>query len=75
MGDNWTTITAADVRPGDRVRLATGAELEVSRVESPFLGMAEFVAFIEDTPARWYKQPVPSTAEVSVCRPAVHAER
>ena len=69
MGDNWTTITAADVRPGDRVRLATGAELEVSRVESPFLGMAEFVAFIEDTPARWYKQPVPSTAEVSVCRP------
>jgi hypothetical protein len=67
--DNWITIMAADVRPGDRVRLATGAELEVSRIEAPFLGRAELVAFIEDTAARWFKQPMPATAEVSVSRP------
>jgi predicted ATPase len=35
----------------------------------PFLGRAELVAFIEDTAARWFKQPMPATAEVSVSRP------
>jgi hypothetical protein len=63
-------MTAADVQPGDRVRLATGAELEVSRVEAPFLGRDNLVALIEDTPRRWFKQPLPLTAEIEVSRPA-----
>lgn len=62
-------MTAAEVRPGDRVRLATGAELEVSRIEAPFLGRDSLVAFVEDTPARWFKQPLPATTELDVSRP------
>jgi hypothetical protein len=57
------------VRPGDRVRLATGQEVLVSRIEPNFLGRATMIAFIEDTPTRWFKQPVPQTAEVEVQRP------
>jgi hypothetical protein len=70
MAESWTKMTAADVQPGDRVRLATGAELEVSRIEVPFLGRDNLLAFVEDTPARWFKQPLPLTAELEVSRPA-----
>jgi hypothetical protein len=59
-------VTVSEVRPGDRVRLNTGEEVLVSRIESPFLGLDTMVAFIEDTPARWYKRPVPADAEVEV---------
>jgi hypothetical protein len=69
MAESWTKMTAAEVRPGDRVRLATGAELEVSRIEAPFLGRDSLVAFVEDTPARWFKQPLPATTELDVSRP------
>lgn len=62
-------MMAAEVRPGDRVALPTGAELEVSRVEAPFLGRDELVAFVEDTATRWFKQPMQATAEVRVRRP------
>jgi hypothetical protein len=62
-------MPVADVRPGDRVRLATGQEVLVSRIEPNFLGRATMIAFIEDTPTRWFKQPVPQTAEVEVQRP------
>jgi hypothetical protein len=61
-------MTAADVRAGDRVRLPTGTEMQVSRIEPGFLGRENLVAFIEDTPARWFKQPVPQAAEVEVMR-------
>jgi hypothetical protein len=70
MSESWTTRTAADVRPGDRIRLAGGREMLVSRIESPFLGRDGMLAFIEDTPARWFKQPVPGTAELGVLRGA-----
>jgi hypothetical protein len=69
MAESWTKMTAAEVRPGDRVRLVTGTELEVSRIESPFLGRDNLLALIEDTPARWFKQPLPPTAELEVSRP------
>lgn len=66
MAESWTTMAAADVRAGDRIRLATGVEMLVSRIEPRFLGRDGLIAFIEDTPARWYKQPVPEAAEVEV---------
>ena len=61
-------MTAADVQVGDRIRLATGVEMEVSRIEPAFLGLAGRIAFIEDTATRWYKQPVAVAAEVQVSR-------
>jgi hypothetical protein len=68
MSESWTTVSAADLEPGDRIRLAGGQEMLVSRVEPGFMGMDGMVAFIEDTPARWFKQPVPQSAEVEVSR-------
>jgi hypothetical protein len=68
MTESWITMRAADVRPGDRVRLASGQEMLVSRIEPKFMGREAMVAFIEDTPRRWFKQPVPDTAEVEVIR-------
>jgi hypothetical protein len=66
MADSWMSVPVADVRQGDRVRLATGQEVLVSRIERNFLGMENMLAFVEDTPTRWFKQPVPRTAEVEV---------
>jgi hypothetical protein len=62
------TTPVTDVRPGDRVRLASGQEVLVSRIEASFLGRENMVAFIEDTPDRWFKQPVQLAAEVEVLR-------
>jgi hypothetical protein len=61
-------MPAGDVQPGDRIRLATGQELLVSKIEPNFLGRDALIAFIEDTPTRWFKQPVPQSAEVEVQR-------
>jgi hypothetical protein len=66
MAESWTTVAAADVQAGDRIRLASGLEMQVSRIEPRLLGRDGLLAFIEDTADRWYKQPVPATAEVEV---------
>jgi hypothetical protein len=63
-------MTAENVRVGDRVRVSSGHEALVSRIEPAFMGMDAMLAFIEDTPDRWFKMPVPKTAEVDVQRPA-----
>jgi len=68
MSEEWSTVSAGDVRPGDRIRLATGQVLEVSTIETAFMGRPDMVAFIEDTPERWYKQPMPGSATVEVNR-------
>jgi hypothetical protein len=62
----WVEVKAADVKPGDRVRTPSGDELTVSRIEAPFLGRAEMIAFIEDTSDRWFKRPVPQDAKVEI---------
>jgi hypothetical protein len=48
--------------------VASGQEVLVSRIEARFLGRENMVAFIEDTPDRWFKQPVQLAAEVEVLR-------
>jgi hypothetical protein len=48
--------------------VASGQEVLVSRIEASFLGRDNMVAFIEDTPDRWFKQPVQLAAEVEVLR-------
>jgi hypothetical protein len=67
MAEPWITVTAADVRVGDRIRLPTGGDLLVSRIEPRLLGL-EMVAFIEDTPERWFKQAMAPSADVEVLR-------
>ncbi len=64
-GEQWRRVAASEVAPGDRLRIG-GEEFLVSRIEAPFLGRNELVAFIEDTPERWRKQPVPVDAEIDV---------
>jgi hypothetical protein len=68
MTDSWKSVAAEDVIRGDRVRLATGHEVLVSAIEPRFMGMDSMVAFIEDTPARWFKMPVPKGTQVEVQR-------
>lgn len=68
MSTEWTTVTAADVKPGDRIKLATGDEFQVAKIEERFLGRDTMAAFIEDTPTRWHSYPMPLTAEVEVRR-------
>ena len=52
MSASWKTVKASDVRVGDTVRIQSGAEVIVSRVDPSFMGMSNMVAFIEDTPER-----------------------
>jgi hypothetical protein len=66
MAQTWMATPASGVQPGDRVRLGSGREMVVSRIEPGFFGRDNVVAFIEDTDERWFKQPVPLTAEVEV---------
>jgi hypothetical protein len=66
MSDTWKTVKALDVKAGDTVRTQSGEVVIVSRIEAPFLGVANMVAFIEDTPERWFKQPMMSDADVEV---------
>jgi hypothetical protein len=66
MADQWKTVKASDVQPGDRVRTADGTEVIATRIESPFLGRSNMIAFIEDTPHRWFKRPAPLDADVEI---------
>jgi hypothetical protein len=66
MSESWKTVKATEVRPGDAVRTQTGAVVLVSRVDASFLGMPNMLAFVEDTPDRWFKQPMMADAEVEV---------
>jgi hypothetical protein len=65
----WTTTTAGEVQPGDRVRVGPDKELLVARVQSPFMGSDQLVCLIEDTADRWLAQPVPAANDVEVLRP------
>jgi hypothetical protein len=66
MSDAWKTVKAQEVKVGDTVRTSSGQVVLVSRVEAPFPGRSNMVAFIEDTPDRWFKQPVPSDSDVEI---------
>ena len=59
-----TTKRAADVAPGERVRLASGREINITRIERDFLGRDDLVCFVEDTHQRWFAQALLVTADV-----------
>jgi hypothetical protein len=66
MSESWKTVKAVDVKVGDTVRTQSGAVVIASRIETPFMGMPNMMAFIEDTPDRWFKQPMMSDADVEI---------
>jgi hypothetical protein len=66
MADGWKGIKASDVQPGDRVRTANGTEVIATRIEPGFMGVPNMIAFIEDTPQRWFKCPVTVDSDVEV---------
>lgn len=68
MTSDWEPTTVDSLRPGDRVRLASGAEFDIARIDSPFLGMDQMVCLIEDTPDRWHAYPAGKAAAVDVQR-------
>ena len=68
MSQEWESVTAGDVREGDKIRLGSGRVLSVTTIQTGFLGRPNMVAFIEDTPQGWYKQPMMDTASVEVQR-------
>jgi hypothetical protein len=65
-GERRKPAKGAEVRPGDRVRTSDGTELTVTRIEASFFGRDDMIAFIEDTPERWFKRPVSVDADVEI---------
>ena len=63
---DWKTVPASEIKVGDRVKLPSGDEFAVARIELPFLGRDNMAAFIEDTPSRWHSYPMPLATEVEV---------
>lgn len=68
MAATWESATVGDVKAGDRVRLESGKELQVTEVQDSFFGRPEMVAFIEETATSWYKQPARKEAAIEIWR-------
>jgi len=66
VAENWNSVAVTEVKVGDRIRHPSGTELTVSRIEPTFLGRDGMVAFIEDSPDRWYKAPMAKDGTVDV---------
>jgi hypothetical protein len=66
MSESWKKVTADQVKVGDAVRTQAGDVVTVSRIDSGFMGRPNMLAFIEDTPDRWFKQPMMLDSEVEV---------
>ena len=66
MTTEWSSAQAQDVQVGQRVRLGNGQVVLVSEIEDSFMGMDTMLAFIEDTPERWFKAPVPKGTSLEV---------
>jgi hypothetical protein len=59
-----TVKRADEIVPGDRVLLASGREMNVTRIDRDFLGLDDLICFVEDTHERWFAQALPVTADV-----------
>jgi hypothetical protein len=70
-----TTKRAADVVPGDCVRLGSGREMNVTRIERNFLGLDNLICFVEDTQQCWFAHAVFVTDDVNTVSPAAPLDR
>jgi hypothetical protein len=66
MSDGWKAVPVSEVRVGDVVRPQAGVEVVVSRIEEAFMGIPSMLAFIEDTPGRWFKCPQSVDGQIEV---------
>ena len=66
MADTWKTVKAEQVKAGETVRTQSGERGGRLAIETSFMGMPNMLAFIEDTPDRWFKQPMTADADVEV---------
>jgi hypothetical protein len=64
----WTTVKMDEVKPGDKVRVYGAIELDVTRIDDPFLGREDMVLFVESTDTRWACAPVPAGMDVEIQR-------
>jgi hypothetical protein len=62
---NWRPATAGEVQVGDVIK-ARGVEIQVSRIETEFLGRPGMIAFIQDTAERWFKAPMTPDTPVEI---------
>jgi glutathione peroxidase len=60
------TVPAAEVAVGDKILMPDGAALTVTRIDDEMLGGSNYIAFVEDSPARWLKLPVARDGDVSL---------
>jgi glutathione peroxidase len=60
------TVKAGEVEVGDRLLTPAGDELLVTRIDDSLMGNGDYLAFVEDSPARWLKMPMAPDAEVEV---------
>jgi hypothetical protein len=65
MTTDWRAATAGEVQVGDVIK-ARGVEIQVSRIENEFLGRPGMIAFIQDTPERWFKAPMTPDTPVEI---------
>jgi hypothetical protein len=52
------------------VRVRSGAELTVTRIDEGFMGRANMLAFVEDSEEQWLKMPALLDGEVELVRRA-----
>ncbi|MGB9185711.1 MAG: hypothetical protein WCB67_16785 [Solirubrobacteraceae bacterium] len=60
------TVKATEVQLGDRLRVRSGAELTVTRIDEEFMGRANMLAFVEDSEEQWFKLPAPRDGDVEL---------
>jgi hypothetical protein len=60
------TVSATEVRLGDRLRARSGAELTVTRIDTEFMGRADMLAFVEDSEEQWFKMPALRDGDVEL---------
>jgi hypothetical protein len=66
MAERWKLAKVAEVQSGDRVRTGDGSEIVATRIEAQFLGRENMIAFIEDTPEKWFKRPMTVDADIEI---------
>lgn len=64
----WKTVKANEVQLGQTLRNRDGTELLVTRIDHPFRGQEDWLAFIENTEQRFSKRPLRIDADVEVRR-------